>query len=265
MTLRVASVSDESNDETLKAAARSEAVQDLILRHRENGRKLARSLLRRWRVRMSADEVDSVVDLTLCEAALRYCSERGASFMTFFFYHLRGHLVRTVASLAQNSNTYLNILSDVTADTREFVRSGDDGQSSHVVDPVGFGNRDIENPEHLILRKEEIERCRAACSRLDNLEREILTRSFADDEALVDIAKDLGYSRCHISRVKKTALRRLKGFVASQGLDFATELARKPSVLHGTLGSQRELPEKIRRRRSGVESPARRLTTKAAA
>ena len=83
------------------------SIDALIVNHRENGRKLARSLLRRWRVRMAPEETDSIVDLTLCEAAHRFCPDRGASFMTFFYYHLRGHLVRAVASAANASNIFL--------------------------------------------------------------------------------------------------------------------------------------------------------------
>ena len=55
----------------------------LILDHRDNGKKLARSILRRWRVRMPAEEVDSIVDLTLCEAAKRYRPEEGRQFHDF--------------------------------------------------------------------------------------------------------------------------------------------------------------------------------------
>src|SRR5690349_7137351 len=95
-----AEVEEEERGSSLEGEAE---ISKLILDHRENGRKLARSILRRWRVRMPAEEIDSIVDLSLCEAARRYSSERGASFMTFFFYHLRGHLVRSVARAAQGN------------------------------------------------------------------------------------------------------------------------------------------------------------------
>ena len=160
---------------------KDEAVNELILGHRENGRKLARSMLRRWRVRMSPEEIDSIVDLTLCEAARRYCPNRGASFMTFFYYHLRGHLVRAVASAAQASNVFLAFAQSSGIDARDWARSaGEDFLRSVVPDHLLASSRDSETPEHVVLRKEKIRTCREACSKLDALEQEIIERSFSN-------------------------------------------------------------------------------------
>ena len=192
------------------SAAREAEISELILNHRENGRKLARSILRRWRVRMPAEEIDSIVDLSLCEAARRYSSERGASFMTFFFYHLRGHLVRSVARAAQGNNVFLAFARNAGVDTDEWPNLPTEVLWSYMPDYLLFGQRDIETPEHVLMRREKISQCRSACDQLDNLEREIIDRSFSNEQPLVDIARSLGYSRCHISRVKKSALDRLK-------------------------------------------------------
>ncbi|OVE79762.1 hypothetical protein BVY02_02340, partial [bacterium J17] len=103
---------------------RSLTVDELILEHRENGRKLARSMLRKWRVRMPAEEIDSIVDLTLCEAAKRFDPDKGASFMTFFFYHLRGHLVRAVAEATQTSNMFMAFSQNLGIDVTEWSTIG---------------------------------------------------------------------------------------------------------------------------------------------
>jgi len=204
-----ASTREALSTETLSAAREAE-ISELILNHRENGRKLARSILRRWRVRMPAEEIDSIVDLSLCEAARRYSSERGASFMTFFFYHLRGHLVRSVARAAQGNNVFLAFARNAGVDTDEWPNLPTEVLWSYMPDYLLFGQRDIETPEHVLMRREKISQCRSACDQLDNLEREIIDRSFSNEQPLVDIARSLGYSRCHISRVKKSALDRLK-------------------------------------------------------
>lgn len=186
-------------------------IEELILTHRENGRKLARSILRRWRVRMMTDEIDSIVDLTLCEAAKRFSTEFGASFMTFFFYHLRGHLVRAVATAAQASNLFLSFAQSSGFDTLERIfPSGQENAWNYVPEQGVAGNREIDTPENILLRKEEAAITKKACGQLDSLQREIIDRSYSDEQALIDIAKDLGYSRCHISRVKKVALKKLK-------------------------------------------------------
>ncbi len=191
-------ISDEERDE-------------LILNHRENGRKLARSMLRKWRVRMISEEIDSIVDLTLCEAAARYQPSKGAAFMTFFFYHLRGQLVRAVASAAHASNIFLSYTQDETAGEQEdwtFARH--DVLRQFLADFLKEQHDEYVTPEDQMVQQQSIEQCRAACAKLDELEQTVLIRSFQDDESLVDIADSLGYSRCHISRVKQRALDTLR-------------------------------------------------------
>lgn len=181
--------------------------ESLILDHRENGRKLARSILRKWRVHMPGEEIDSIVDLALCESAQRFSPKKGASFMTFFFYHLRGHLVRAVARATQSCAIINGPKTDEWCDEghSEFA-----SQYGAYLDNEIYNQRENETPEQLIIRREKIQVCREALEKLDTLEKVVLDKSYADDEALVDIAKSLGYSRCHISRVKKGALVRLK-------------------------------------------------------
>ena len=48
-----------------------------------------------------------------------------------------------------------------------------------------------------------------ACDKLDSLEKEVINRVYLEEQQLMDIAHTLGYSRCHISRVKKKALETL--------------------------------------------------------
>jgi RNA polymerase sigma factor (sigma-70 family) len=227
-------------------------VAGLILDHRENGRKLARSILRRWRVRMPADEIDSIVDLALCEAARRYSADKGAAFMTFFFYHLRGHLVRSVARAAQASNVFLAYGQQNEVETREWQHVSSEALWSFVPDHLLFGQRDVETPEHAVLRKEKIDQCRNAVTVLDDLEKEIITRSFKGEQPLVEIARTLGYSRCHISRVKKSALERLKVIISESRDEEEEEISLQETL------AERNVPGRGRpRRRSRRRSVAR--------
>ncbi|MBL7662084.1 sigma-70 family RNA polymerase sigma factor [bacterium] len=198
-----------------KAASKIDR-EKLILEHRDNARKLARSMLRRWRVRLPYEELDSIVDLTLCESALRFSPEHGAGFMTFLFYHLRGYLVRAVSSAVQNTQ-FMNGVHTTTDD--ETIHLSPEGAC--------FGNHQVESPETILIRKENISSTRTACSGLDSLEQEVIIRSFENDESLVDIAKSLGYSRCHISRVKRRALEQLQG---SLGSEHANESTKVPLI-----------------------------------
>lgn len=211
----VEEVVDISLDSTKASLLPEEEVAKLILDHRDNGRKLARSILRRWRVRMPPEEVDSIVDLALCEAARRYSSEHGASFMTFFFYHLRGHLVRSVARAAQGSNVFLAFARSAGIENPEWSEQTVEAAWAYMPEYIVHTQREHDTPEHAMIRQEKIEQCQTACAQLDTLEREIIDRSFASEQPLVDIAKSLGYSRCHISRVKKSALDRLKTILST--------------------------------------------------
>lgn len=190
-------------------------IEQHILGYRENGRKLARSLLRRWRVRMPSEETDSIVDLTLCEAAKRYSRIHGASFMTFFFYHLRGYLVRAVAGAAKANTFLVSYARNANIDVGDWTLPRESGSSYLVPDYAMVGHYEVELPEEILIRRENIQLCRNACDQLGELEREVLTRLFSDDQALVDIARSMGYSRCHVSRVKKKALERLKKLIRS--------------------------------------------------
>lgn len=186
-----------------------EEVEKLILDHRENGRKLARSLLRRWRVRMPPHETDSLVDLALCDAASRFSPNKGASFMTFLYYHLRGYLVRSIESAATHCAMTVDYTHVSGMDIAEWAPSGAGSQALSSPDVSIFKQHD-DSPEDQLLLKEKIENCRKACSVLDSLEHEVIIRSFHQEESLVNIAASLGYSRCHISRVKKRALQRVR-------------------------------------------------------
>ncbi|MDZ4785223.1 MAG: sigma-70 family RNA polymerase sigma factor [bacterium] len=221
--------------------------EDLILNYRANARKLSRSILRRWRSRIELEELDSLVDLALCEAAERYDPKKGASFMTFMYYHLRGCLVRAVDTAA-NSNLVSAAdfeLEDLTSGfnpTREQTESG----MSAVADMAdSINNEDYLLPDEHLYKKEVANISSGACSKLDELEQEVIFRLYVQEEQLVDIAKSLGYSRCHISRVKKRALD-----VLHESLSPVLGLKGKPNYDDGEeISRNRNLRKVITRRK----------------
>lgn len=173
----------------------------LIIDHREHGIRLAWSLLNRWRIRIEQDDVVSVVGAALVEAANRFDDTRGVSFRTFFFYHLRGMLIKEVTQLIDDRKSFRSIPQEnveqivATTDVPEYW-------------PLQLVER--ENPEMILEKRQFEEVFWKTCGELDALEKEVLVRHFVQDEALKDIASDLDYCRCHISRVKSRALARLK-------------------------------------------------------
>jgi RNA polymerase sigma factor (sigma-70 family) len=241
----------------------------LIIKYRLKARKLGRSILRRWHARMDLDEVDSIVDLSLCEAVKRFDPSKGASFMTFLFYHLKGNLVRAVTTAAA-----ANSIPVFTSDETE-PRVGEPDHlfghqframnSAEVADAIA--SQDAPLPDEMLWRKELHSQSTLACDKLDPLEREIIKRIFLQEQQIMDIAATLGYSRCHISRVKKKALETLYNELSGQMNDI--DLGKKPSFDDD---SEEEVKLKIvgrrpihrRRPRSKVSRAERFLTAKAA-
>lgn len=180
----------------------------LIIKYRIKARKLGRSILRRWHARMDLEEVDSIVDLSLCETVKRFDPQRGASFMTFLFYHLKGNLVRAVIAAASTSAIPL-AFADM-AETNPY--DGDEagrgrGMGLNAIELAeAISSQEVLQPDEALWRKEMSDMSALACSKLDDLEREIVKRIFIQEQQIIDIAAQLGYSRCHISRVKKKAL-----------------------------------------------------------
>ena len=184
----------------------------LIMKYRAKARKLGRSMLRRWHSRMELDEIDSIVDLSLCEAVKRFDPYKGATFMTFLFYHLKGNLVRAVAQAAAATAIPLAFSELANA------AFADEDSAVQVTLPINaielaeaLSSQDIPQPDEAFWKKELHSKSIGACEKLDELEREIVKRIFVHEQQIIDIAAALGYSRCHISRVKKKALDTLHG------------------------------------------------------
>lgn len=183
-----------------------EKIESLILDYRANARKLSRSILRRWHARLDLEELDSLVDLALCEAARRYNPKKGASFMTFLFYHLRGCLVRAVDAAA-NTNTVPAASFEINELSSDYNGDGSAVNGNTASDIAeALCNQEYLLPDELLYKKEVSDLSNTACANLDSLEQEVIHRIYAEEQPLVDIARALGYSRCHISRVKKRAL-----------------------------------------------------------
>ncbi|MDR2337996.1 MAG: hypothetical protein LBE20_05045 [Deltaproteobacteria bacterium] len=177
----------------------AQKIEKLVIDNRISAQKMGYSILKRWNVYIEKEELNSVIDYALCDAAMRYIPNKGASFSTYFYYHLRGHLVRLVADLTMANSIFIQPEANTTLDY-------DNG----VINKYYFESSDlIDSPESTVIREEELTNCSYSINRLDKLEKEVLTRIY-NNESLVKVARSLGYSRCHISRIKKEALLKLK-------------------------------------------------------
>lgn len=182
-----------------------EECDELVIEFRVKARKLGRSILRKWHARIDLEELDSVVDLSLVEAVRRFDPTKGASFMTFLYYHLRGNLIRAV-SAAASAHVIPNGTPDrVDENDTDNWKDRFEGINAMEIAEALVGN-DAPLPDDVLFKKQLISLSADACTKLDALEQEVIYRIFMKEQQLMDIANSLGYSRCHISRVKKKAL-----------------------------------------------------------
>lgn len=200
-------ISEDSSASPLNILSTAEQ-SDLIFEHYDYAVRLAWSMLRRWRIRIESDDVKSVVHISLCEGARRFDPARNVSFKTFLFYHLRGFLVREVTNCLTH-RVQSNALPDV--DASEMINP-----MEHQSALWPFPLVEHRTPEQLMGSRESAKLCYQACLELDELEQEVITRHFIDEEPLKDIAGELDYCRCHISRVKSRAVKKMKNFIAAQ-------------------------------------------------
>jgi len=71
--------------------------QLLVTEARERGLQVARRILRSWQIRLPEDEVQSAVDLALCDAVRHFDPTREVQFVTYARLYIRGALWETVA------------------------------------------------------------------------------------------------------------------------------------------------------------------------
>lgn len=213
------------------AAARTLTKEDrdqLILDHQVDGQKIAWKLLNRWRIKLSKDEVTSIVGIALCEAALRFDPSYETSFRTFFFYHLRGVLIKEISRAINDRNVMANGRIPGEADSEAYAGYLAMQSSANLIER--------KTPEQIYEQRQLTELCREAIALLDNLEQEVIVRYYVLDQSIVRIAEELGYCRCHLSRVKNRALKSLGKHLAAvqpgaAPLGQLTALKGKPARL----------------------------------
>lgn len=206
----------------------------LITEHYELGQKLAWSMLSNWRIRLPKDDVDSSVGLALCDAAHRFDPSRGVSFKTFLFYHLRGVLLKEVTAKVQNGKTIYRSIND--ADLFESESDKLPEWDLKCVDDL--------DPEKIMSNREMANWFSKALDQLDPLQKTVVMRSLINDEQINSLAKELGYCRCHLSRVKTQAIEIIKNSLAmmnEEGEDSTNKLLNslKPTVYRGGRGRRK--------------------------
>ena len=188
-------------------------INDLIIQYRPAARKLALSMISKWKCRLEKDELQSVIDLALCEAASRFNRSHGAAFMTFLYYHLKGKLIKTIAARADQGLVFV----DDYEKPRLKVHGDDECSEVRTSEWRSYGTSAEEvsfEPEEVLYRQQVVDLCWKACQRLRGIEREVIWRIYFESKELSQVTAELGYSRGHLFRVRMRALDKIRRAVA---------------------------------------------------
>lgn len=221
---------DELDAQLEKRSERRSEICTLVVSHRASGRKIAKSILRKWHAHIAEDDLNSLVDLALCEAALRFNADYGTQFVTFLFYHVRGHLIKNVAQ-AKKDKDFKQVFS--TRDLSEDVIGLTPREEVNSFFIEQEEKSEKTDPESLVSLKQQIEICSEAQSKLSKLDSEVIRRCFLDGEQVIDVSKDLGLSRHYVSRIKTRALKKLKKLVvkANSETNYKADLRKLTNKL----------------------------------
>ena len=179
-----------------------ESWQQLVVRYRPAGRKLALGLLSKWNCRIDADGVQSIVDISLCEAALRFNAGYGTAFLTFYYFHLKGGLIRELSSRKDHSLKFVDTLPSAftpNAEPEEFS-----------VAAMSLWDDESTSIEESIYSRQLAAHCAKVCQRMKSPERDVIERLVFGGESVAKVSSELGISRGHIFRIRKTALCKLQ-------------------------------------------------------
>ncbi len=190
-----------------------------IIEHREIGRKLACRLLREWRVQLNSDDLDSIVDLTICEAAGRFDEARGVRFTTFLYHYMRGNLLRTIEEIVEQKRAVQAAAYSASAGRNERFDLDDCPELSDSLDPDAMKPQGFDSPEEFMLRRERIAMVGRLCAKLNHEEQFVIAKMFFEGSSHQQIAAELGLSRRDVLALQKRAYESLRKLVAQEGYE----------------------------------------------
>ncbi len=169
----------------------SASTQQIVIMHRDAGMRLGISLMRKWSAALPQEELREIVDLALCEAAVHYCPERGTSFTTFLFYHLRGRLLALIKSRIIEQKVKHAAQTSVS----------NESLSASMRTP---------SPEEFLLRQEKRALLAQALLQLEPVERIVLEELYFAGKKRSEISQTLGLPLPAFICLQKRALRHLR-------------------------------------------------------
>jgi len=210
-----------------------------VLILQEKSLKVAKSMLRRWNVVLPPDELKSLVNLSIAEVLPKFDASKGTSIITFLYYHLKGALIKHIQETVSQQSEQLS--EEAYLEFQAF--------ENHTSE-VSFVS---ESPEEEIINKQLTKIYDEALGTLSDLERELIRLNLEEGIKVQQIAKQLGFSRSYLSRLKSQALYRL-----CSELTKRTGLQDTYKALNKLLNLEKE--DYVRRARKFKRVPRRRFS-----
>lgn len=120
------------------------AVELLSADHIEMARNIAGSLARRYNGFMSADDIDGLALLGLCEAAARYDASKNGLFIAYAATRIRGAVLDEVRKVGSKSRTDYQRARRVSAARRALAETSTDASDVEVAAMIGVAVDDLQ-------------------------------------------------------------------------------------------------------------------------
>jgi RNA polymerase sigma factor (sigma-70 family) len=156
--------------------------------------------MRSWHLRLSPEELQSLADLALCEAAHRFHPHRNTLFSSYLFLCVRRLAHRTLSDQIRQARVQSAL--DRTALP--------EGRTVEAVEDVS----DHGSPEQVYVRSQARDKLRQALSTLDARERDVISALYLREATVTDLARTRGCSRMYIYTLRRRALARLRDALA---------------------------------------------------
>lgn len=187
--------------------------EHIILENREKAFRMARRVCHSAITTLSQDEIRSISDHALCEAALRYSPMPGATFLTYVFYFIKGEVRK---ALFINGHLGSEVES-IHGEEREGLLEDDRMEADYglIAEEVKF------SPEILTYQAQMRKSCKVALQKLSVIEQKVVLGALIGEQKMAHLAKELGYSRGHLFAIKKLAEEKMRLYLADFDYDLA--------------------------------------------
>ena len=188
-----------------------EKQHELIVAHQESALKIAQSILRGWGMVLPREELESAVNMALCEAAHNYVPTPSATFATYLFYFVKGSLLQWLRFVKQGADDREGHASRKFLPlTHHTAESSKENEREELA--VAAGHE--ETPEKDVCNQELRGKMLDSLARLSRVERDVVCLAVVLEHKVAAVARQLHYSRGHLFAVRQAALRKMQNDLA---------------------------------------------------